>query len=140
MSPKLTSHELHEHAIQSVDLGVGWMQKILELDKDDLAVILGDLANKSKITNSTLKRVRMTLPSFSVANLKWEDFAERSGLPWDPGFLALRLQPFETPYYALPSSFHEAIIENAWRAQDVYREKSMHWGDEALIRLLDPVC
>jgi hypothetical protein len=90
---KRNSRDLYEHAIQSVDLGEGWMQKLLEIDKEDLA-------NQNNITNSTIKKARTHLPSFSVA--KWVDFAEKTDLPSDSELLALK--PFVTPSYPLPPS------------------------------------
>ena len=35
----------------------------------------------------------------------------------------LDLETFTTPKYYLPPSLHEAMFENVWHWQDVYREK-----------------
>ena len=134
MPPKRKSVDLHEDAV-SVDLREGWMEKLLALDKDNLASILVDLANKGDISNSTFEGVRTTLPSFSAPN--WVDFAEQFGLPSD--FESLALEHFVTPSYPLPPSFHGAIIENSWGTQDVYRERRMQTTEEARVRMLDPV-
>ena len=32
------------------------------------------------------------------------------------------------------------MFENAWRSQDVYREKVDHTTEEAKVRILEPVC
>jgi len=63
---------------------------------------------------------RIELPSFSTA--KCTDFAVRlgAGLPQNP-------------------SFHKAIFENSWRAQDVYQEVAEQASEESRFRILDPV-
>jgi hypothetical protein len=40
-----------QDAIQSLDLEEGWMEKVLALDEDSLASLLGELANRGHITN-----------------------------------------------------------------------------------------
>jgi hypothetical protein len=115
------------------------VKKLLKLHKDDLALVLGELANRRIITNQTIKTARMTLPSFSAE--KWAHFAkETDGLPSNPSLEALQiwLEPFVIPSYTLPPSFHEAIIESSWRTQDVFQEKILT-NYEARVRLLDPV-
>jgi len=68
-----------EDMAASVDLEEGWLAKFLELPGDDLAKLLGDIANHGKIKTTTIKKARTSLPSFSGA--KWTDFAENFGLP-----------------------------------------------------------
>ncbi|KAF8816701.1 hypothetical protein BYT27DRAFT_6384297 [Phlegmacium glaucopus] len=123
-----------ENAIQSVNLDRGWIDELLALEKDDLALVLGDLVNRSRISNTAIKRARSALPSFSAA--RWAGFAKELRPPLDPEHPVLR--HFATPSYWLPPSFHEAIFENSWRTQDVYREKSDQTREEARIRILDP--
>jgi hypothetical protein len=106
------------NAIASVQLDEGWLQQLLEVEPDNLALILGEIANTARISSSTLKKARTSLPSFSDA--KWNDFAEQFGLPLSPTLL--QLKNFETPVYRLPMSFHEQLVQMAWRSQDVYRE------------------
>lgn len=112
MSSKRKGYELDidiEDVIQSVDLEEGWMQKLLEVDDEELALIIGDLANQSNLTNKSIKKARTTLPSFCTE--KWADFARRVDLPTDPEYLGLEF--FKTPVYQLPPSFHEAVVENS---------------------------
>jgi hypothetical protein len=139
MSSKRKEHDIRvnlENAIRE-SINSGWMQKLLKLPKDDLTLIIGELANQRVITNQSIKTARMTLPSFSAA--KWAYFAEETSLPSTPIVLPnVRLEPFVTPSYSLPPSFHEAVIQSSWRTQDVLREKTMLTNEEA-VRLLDPV-
>lgn len=68
---------------------------------------------------------------------KWIKFAARSGLPEDPSYL--QLKNFYTPIYQLPPSFHKAVFENSWRAQDVHEEAMEQGSKESRFRVLDPV-
>ena len=59
--------------LQSVNIADDWIEKLLKIDKDDLTLILGELANRGNIDNHDFKKARSTL-SFSDA--KWDDFAQ----------------------------------------------------------------
>ena len=122
--------------VKSVPLDKGLIGGLLELNRDELASVLAHVANKASISTATFKKARIELPSFSAA--KWSYFAKQSGLPQDTS--RFRLNSFTTPRYRLPPSFHEVTFENAWRWQDVYGEKVDHTGEEARVRILDPVC
>ena len=125
-----------ETAIQAVNIDDDdWMQKLLEVDKDPLVLIISQILNERNIQMQTIKKARIELPSFSSA--KWADFAERAGLPRNPQ--NLRLEYFSTPVYQLPPSFHKAIFESSWRAQDVYQEVVEQTREESRVRTLDPV-
>ncbi|KAI0286179.1 hypothetical protein BC826DRAFT_918404 [Russula brevipes] len=124
-----------ETAFQAADINDDyWMKKLLEVDKDQLTLILSLIANKGNIDNRSIKKSRIELPSFSTA--KWIDFARRADLPEDPSYL--QLEHFDTPVYQLPPSFHKAIFENSWRAQDVYQELVVQTREESRVRILDP--
>jgi hypothetical protein len=87
------------------------MQKLLEADEDQLALIIGLLAK-------SVKGAQTPLPSFSKTG--WADFAARVGLP--KRSRELKLDSFQTPIYQLPPSFHKTVFEGSWHAQDVYQE------------------
>lgn len=70
------------------------MDTLLNVPKDSLVRILGEIANKANIDSGSPMTTR-----------------------------TLSLERFLTPSYPLPPSFHEAIFEYSWRAQDIYREK-----------------
>lgn len=113
-----------------------WLQKLLGVEKEQLILIISLLVNRSSIDNRTINRARTELPSFSMA--KWVDFASmQARLPEDPRYLWL--ERFETPVYQLPPSFHRAIFENSWRAQDVYQEMVEQTKESSRVRMLDPV-
>lgn len=112
------------------------LDKCLKLDKEDLTTILAHIANQAGITITLFKKARVELPSFST--VKWAKFAEQLGLPQNVE--ALELEPFVTPRYRLPRSLQEVMFENAWRSQDVYREKVDHTREEAKARILESVC
>ena len=112
------------------------LDKCLKLDKEDLTTILAHIANQAGITMTLFKKARVELPSFST--VKWAKFAEQLGLPQNVE--ARELEPFVTPRYRLPRSLQEVMFENAWRSQDVYREKVDHTREEAKVRILEPVC
>ncbi|KIL58137.1 hypothetical protein M378DRAFT_170927 [Amanita muscaria Koide BX008] len=117
--------------VDSINLDI---DGLLELDRDELAALLAHIANEARITTTMFKKARIELPSFSLA--KWSKFAEQYGLPQDVS--ALKLEPFKTPRYCLPLSLQEAMFENAWRWQDVYREKADHTKEKSRVRILDP--
>jgi hypothetical protein len=126
-----------ETAVQDFDIkDDNWIQKLLEVDKDQLTLIIGHLANKGNIDNRSIKRARTQLPSFAAA--KWADFAAEVGLPEIPRHLPLEY--FQTPVYQLPPSFHKAAFESSWHTQDVYQEAGEQTTGESGIRILDPVC
>jgi hypothetical protein len=110
----------------------------LELTADGLTTLLADFANLANLPSAAFKKVRVDLPSFST--VKWTEFAREHGLPFNASHL--QLASFATPRYRLPPSLHEAMFENAWRWQDVYREKVDQGREEARVRvrLLEPVC
>jgi DNA polymerase III epsilon subunit-like protein len=119
----------------SVGLEEGWINKLLELPGDELAKVLGDIADHSKITTAAFRKARSSLPSFSRPRLT--DFAERFGLP--NSLENTEFEPVVTPVYNLPPSVHEIMFEAAWHTQDVYQEKCGHIGEKTF-RILDPVC
>jgi hypothetical protein len=125
-----------ESLVESVPLDKGLIDGLQELDRDELAAVLAHVANVANISTAAFKKTRIELPSFSVT--KWSDFAKQFGLLQNVSKLGL--EPFTTPRYHLPPSFHEAMFENAWRWQDVYREKVDHTREETRLRILDPVC
>ncbi|KAF8230837.1 hypothetical protein L208DRAFT_1399821 [Tricholoma matsutake] len=133
--PKRTKDDIDvDSLVELVNLDNGLVDGLLQLDRDELASLLAHIANEASITTTTFKKARIELPSFSVA--KWSKFAEQFDLPQDVS--ALELEPFTTPRYRLPLSLQEAMFENAWRWQDVYREKVDHTREEARVRILDP--
>ena len=119
-----------------VDLEEGWVTKLLELSGDELAKLLGDIANHGKIKTAAIKKARSSLPSFSGA--KWTDFAENFGLP--DKLENSRFEQVTTPVFSLPPSVHELMFEAAWRTQDVYQERQAQRREAARIRIMDPVC
>ena len=125
-----------EEVAASVDLEEGWLDKLLELPKDELAKLLGDIANHGKVKTAAIRMVRTSLPSFSGA--KWIDFAERFGLP--DRLENNRFERVVTPVYRLPPSVHEIMFEAAWHAQDVYQERQAQRREVARVRIMDPVC
>ncbi len=125
-----------EEVAASVNLEEGWLAKLLDLPPDELAWLLGDIANLGKIKTAAIKKARISIPLFSDA--KWSDSAESFGLPD-----TLENNPFEqvvTPVYWLPPSFHEIMFETAWHTQDVYQERQAQRREEARARIMDPVC
>ena len=125
-----------ETAIQAAGIEDGdWIQKLLEVNTEQLTLIVSHIINKSNIDNRSIKKARTELPSFSTE--KWIDFAARAGLPENPCYL--KLEYFGVPVYLLPPSFHKAVFENSWRAQDVYQEVVEQTRGESRVRILDPV-
>jgi hypothetical protein len=122
--------------LASMNLDRGLRAAVLELSQDELAAVLGELANHGNLPTSAVKKARVDLPSFSKA--KWSDFALEYGLPRVAS--ALSLGTFTTPKYRLPPSLHETILENAWRWQDVYRERMFQETEAGKVRFLEPVC
>jgi hypothetical protein len=96
--------------------------------------LLADVA--ANLPTATFKKARVDLPSFSA--VKWSDFAKQFDLPSKASQVVLA--SFNTSRYRLPPSLHKAMLENAWRWQDVYREKVDQEREEARVRLLEPVC
>ena len=125
-----------DQLIDSINLDKGLRAGVLELTADELTALLADFANLANIPSAAFKKARVDLPSFST--VKWTEFAGEHGLPLN----ASHLQPasFTTPRYLLSPSLHEAMFENAWRWQDVYREKVDRGREEGRVRLLEPVC
>ena len=122
------------NSIEQVDLPDGWLEKLVALGPG-LARVIGELANRGQISASEIKRARTNLPSFSVA--KWSDLAPGFGLSAEP--LMAKFEAFSIPAVHLPLSFHEAIIGEAWRIQDVYQERVAQDREEARIRIFDAV-
>jgi hypothetical protein len=61
-----------EDVAASVDLDEGWIAKFLELPGDELAKLLGDIANHGKIKTTAIRKARTSLPSFSgTGKLAW---------------------------------------------------------------------
>jgi hypothetical protein len=137
LDPKRNQDDIDiESFIEAVPLDNGLIDGLQQLHRDELAAVLAYVANVANISTAAFKKSRIGLPSFSEA--KWSDFAKQFGLPQD--VLKLKLEPFTTPRYRLPPSLHEAMFENAWRWQDIYREKVDHTMEEAKVRILDTVC
>jgi hypothetical protein len=124
-------------AINSVQLRKGWLPKLLQVNHDNLALILGEIANEAKISSYDFKKARTTLRSFSTTN--WADFATQFGLPSDPEVFMTNAKQATIPVFRLPPSFHKRIVEVAWRAQDVYREILDQREEAARVRVLDTV-
>ena len=123
-----------ETAIQAAGIkDDDWIQKLLEVDEEQLLLIVSLIVNKSNIDNRSIKKARIELPSFYTA--KWSDFAAQAGLPENPN--NLKLESYKTPVCQLPPSFHKAVFKNAWRTQDVYQEVVEQ--KQAGSRILDPV-
>jgi hypothetical protein len=125
-----------DELIDSINLDKGLREVFLELTADEIAALLAHFANLANIPTVAIKRARVGLPSFST--VKWAEFAIQYSLPTNSVYL--NLQPFLTPRYRLPPSLHETMFENAWRWQDVYREKSNQGREQARMRLFEPVC
>ncbi|KAI0275567.1 hypothetical protein BGY98DRAFT_920455 [Russula aff. rugulosa BPL654] len=133
MPPKRPADDLDvATAIQAAGIkDDDWIQKLLEVDKEQLTLIASLIVNKSNIDNRTIKKTRTALSA-----AKWTDFAARAGLPEDPRYL--KLGYFETPVYLLPPSFHKAVFESSWHAQDVYQEAVEQTREGSRLRILDP--
>jgi hypothetical protein len=125
-----------DDVIASMNLDGGLLAAFKELTEDELAVLLGELANRARLPTSAFKKARVDLTSFSKA--KWSDFAPQYGLPQRTS--TLTLETFTTPRYRLPPSLHETMLQNAWRWQDVYRESMFQEREAGKVRLLEPVC
>ena len=134
MPPKRPADDLDvATAIQAAGIKYDdWIQKLFEVDKEQLTLIASLIVNKSNIDNRTIKKARIAL---STAD--WTDFAAQAGHPEDPGYL--KLGYFETPVYLLPPSFHKAVFESSWHAQDVYQEAVEQTREGSRLRILDPV-
>lgn len=122
-------------ALESTGIGDNWLQKLLDLDEDQLTLIIGHIMNKASIDNRSMTRIRTQLPSFSTE--KWAEFAAQAGLPENADHL--RFERFQTPVYELPPSFHVAVFENSWCTQDVYREAVERTLGESQLRIFEPV-
>ena len=118
---------------KSINMDRGLIDGLLQFDHDELSTLIAHVANEAKITGATLKKARTDLPSFSAT--KWSDFAAQSGL--SQNIEHVELETFTTTKHHLPPSLHEAMFEDVWRWQDVYREKV---DQTRGLRILDPVC
>lgn len=125
-----------EEVETSVDLEDGWLDKFLTMTTDDLARLLGEIANHGNVKTSAIKKARTSLPSFSGA--KWRPFAETFGFP--ATFDNDLFERVSTPVYWLPAPIHEIMFEAAWCTQDVYQERQVQRREEARVRIMDPVC
>jgi hypothetical protein len=126
----------NEDLAGSINMDRGLIAGLLEFDRDELTTLLAHIANEAKIPTAAFKKVRIELPSFSVD--KWSEFASQFGL--SPKIEFVKLETFTIPKYYLPPSLHEAMFKNAWRWQDVYREKVDQTREGVGMRILDPVC
>jgi hypothetical protein len=126
-----------EDVVEYINLDKGLVAGLLDLDKDELAAVLADVANKGSISNASFKRARIDRPSFSDA--KWSELAPQLGLPVH-NMESDDFPKFSTPRYRQPPSFQKAMFENGWRSQDVYRETVEKTTEEAIVRVLDAVC
>ena len=123
-----------ESAVQAAGIkDDDWVQKLLDVEEEQLILIICFLMNESNIDSKTIKSARAGLPSFSTT--KWSDFAAQAGLPDDPSYL--KLGYFKTPVYQLPPSFHNAIFEISWHAQDVNEVLAVQTCEESRVRILD---
>lgn len=118
-----------EEVAASADLEEGWLDKFLELPTDELAKLLGHIANHGKVKTAAIKMARTT---------KWIVFAERFGLR--DRLEDNRFERVVTPVYRLPPSVHEIVFEAAWHTQDVYLERQVQRREAARARIMDPVC
>ena len=125
--------------ISSINLNKGLVKGLLDLNCDELAAVMAEIANQAEIPTATIKKTRADLPSFST--MKWSHFALQFGLPLNPMHIHYTmLQSFKTPRYRLPPSLHKVMFENGWHWQDVYRERHAQTREEARMRILDLVC
>lgn len=125
-----------KNVIECINLDKGMVDGLLDLNRDELAAVLGHIANEGNIPNATFKIARSTLPSFSI--VKWTDFASDFGLPTNPA--KVNLTCYSTPRFRLPPSFQKTMFQNSWNWQDVYRETADQPQEQARLRILDPVC
>ena len=122
--------------IASMNMDKGLLAAFKELNGDELAALLGELANLAGLRTSAFKKARVDLTSFSKA--KWSDFASDYGFSEYTSILNFEIHT--TPRYRLPPSLHETMLQNAWRWQDVYRESMFQEREAGKVRLLEPVC
>lgn len=134
MSPERRADDVDD-IIQSVPLDDGWYQTLLSIDRAELAVLLGDLANRATISSADIRQARIGLPSFFTA--KWAALGPTLGL--NKNINNLSLDKFKPPLYCLPPSFYKTVCEMAWRTQDVYQEKLVQTRDTTRLRMLDSV-
>ncbi|KAF8073302.1 hypothetical protein FPV67DRAFT_739572 [Lyophyllum atratum] len=124
-----------EEVAKGFNLEKGQLDSLSQLDDAGTIALIAHLADVKGFTDRDFKKVGLpNLPSFSAA--KWSDLGPQLGLPANAELLMLA--DFVTPKFCLPSSFHQATFENAWRWQDVYRE----WSDQATeapkMRIFEP--
>jgi len=136
MPKRRTEDIVVEDVIECINLDRGMVDGLLDLTHDELAAVLGHIANKGDIPTVTFKMARTALPSFST--MKWTNFASQFGLPTNPE--KLNFAPYSTPRCRLPPSFQKTMFQNAWHWQDVYRETVDQTREEARLRILEPVC
>lgn len=123
-----------DDVIASMNLDRGLLAAFKELPEDELAALLGELANRARLSTSAFKKARLDFTSFSQA--KWSNFARQYGLRELTS--TLTLGTFTTPRYRLPPSLHDTMLQNAWRWQDVYRESMFQEREAGKVRLLEP--
>ena len=136
MPKRRTEDIVIEDVIECINLDRGMVDGLLDLTRDELAAVLGHIANKGDIPTATFKMARTTLPSFSL--VKWTNFASQFGLPTNPE--KVNFAPYSTPRCRLPPSFQKTMFQNAWHWQDVYRETVDQTREEARLRILELVC
>jgi hypothetical protein len=119
-----------------LNVNIDLQSEFLEMTTDERVTLLADFANLANIPNTDIRKARSELPSFST--VKWTEYAEKHNLPLNASYLVP--PPFTTPQYRLPPSFHATMLENAWHWQDVYCEVGDWGGEDARLRLLEPVC
>ncbi|KAF8219194.1 hypothetical protein L208DRAFT_1373583 [Tricholoma matsutake] len=123
-----------EDVIDCINLNRGIVDGLLDLTRDELAAVLGHIANKGDIPTATFKMARSALPSFLT--VKWADFASQYGLPTNPE--KVQFTPYSTPLYCLPPSFQKTMFQNACNWQDVYCETVYQTQEQARLRVLEP--
>jgi hypothetical protein len=132
--PERTDGSDVDSIVESEDNGL--MDRLLQVDRDELTKLLAHISNEASITTAMIKAAKTDLSSFSTT--KWAKFAKTLGLPENPE--DLRLERFSTPRYRLPLSLQVSMFENAWRWHDVYGEKIIHTREAPRVKILEPVC
>ncbi|KAF8348673.1 hypothetical protein F5887DRAFT_1249664 [Amanita rubescens] len=130
--PERTDGSDVDSIVESEDNGL--MDRLLQVDRDELTKLLADISNEASITTAMIKAAKTELSSFSTT--KWAKFAKTHDLPKNPS--DLQLKHFSTPRYRLPLSLQVSMFENAWRWHDVYGEKIVHTREAPKVKILEP--
>ena len=122
--------ETFEEVAALVDLEEGWLDELLQLPTDELAKVLGEIANHGKIKTADIEMARA-----SLSGAKW---AERFGLV--DKLKDNRFERVVTPMYRLPPSVHQIMFKAALHTQDVYQEQQAQRNEAAKFKIMDSVC